>query len=239
MGDEASYERRIAGITRRGVARRLGGRWGGFTLLVPALGSGFAAMLIGGNDPVTANGALVTLLSSLAGLAIWTLIVGFWSAIHAPAEEDARVRSERDAAERQLAARLASTGLASAEIAKRLSEGNDLVRILTSYRRPVGPRPQVNPQLTEWRREQQEEVKAWAARCRRTVLDHLPDDVWSFDQALPRPARTPIVLPGTPLLHEVTVRMERLERLQHLARTTTTPAPVPRGSGEGSAQARG
>lgn len=84
------YIRRLIAATRRGAALRLGGRYSVLRLaFIPALAAAAALILRG----MTVESAAVAIVAALVALAGWVALVAAWSALRAPSEMDAELRS--------------------------------------------------------------------------------------------------------------------------------------------------
>jgi hypothetical protein len=92
----AGYRRRLIDATKVGLSRRLGGRWGGLTLIAPLILGAAAGLLLPGNAALTGASVAVALVSGVAGVALWAFFVLVISFLFAPGEIDRALRDERD-----------------------------------------------------------------------------------------------------------------------------------------------
>jgi hypothetical protein len=212
---ERSYWRRIGEAARADTGRKLGGRWTQAGAIVPAVGVAVLGYMTTGELSIAALGGLLIALA-------WIGLVALWSLATAPIKEDARLRSERDSLQDQLATRTPTRdGLA--EFATRLSEGNALIRARAP--RGSGSLDERQNATEAWQKQHKGSIRDWTSRCRETVATYLPERVWYFDQVVPPVRRVPGVARQDPLRHEINVKIVRMGELQkELAAQSNSPA---------------
>jgi hypothetical protein len=150
-------------------------------------------------------------------LALATIVVAV-SLASAPAELDARVRTQRDDAGKALTDMLGKAAL-QADLAAgldafrhRLEEGNQLAKALNDRM----PRVELSERVAaraSWKADREASVRAWKVACRDTARAYLPHRAPLFDSPLPTLPRAPGS--GEPWL--LSLRAEVQERIHRVA----------------------